>query len=154
MTICHNQEKELNCGENKKIQILDGTNFGSLDADTCNDNNASTGTSESVGGTTSTTNSITTNVAGNSGTSNTAENSGTNVAAGRKKRNNAGTNNSAGTLGTNNAAGTSNTNNAAVNSVANNAADTTPITTTNAPGSSSNYTQCKVENSTEKVKEL
>ena len=140
LTVCQTQTKELSCGENKIIQILEGTNYGHLDANTCNDGDVTTTISSSVGSN---------NDASSSGTNNAADSSGTNNVVSTL-----GTNNVADSSGTTNAVSPSGTNNEGSTSGTNNAADTTEVSSTTTTQGLSNYTQCKVENATEKVEEL
>ena len=140
LTICQNQTKELSCRENKVIQILEGTNYGHLDANTCKEGDVTTTTSSSIGSN---------NDASSSSTNNAADSSGTNNVV-----TTLGTNNVAGSSGTTNAAGPSGTNNEGSTSGTSNAADTTEASSTTTTQALSNYTQCKVENATEKVEEL
>ena len=115
VTICENKEKELDCGDNKKIRIKK-VNYGHLDSTTCNDAAENTATSSQSTDTGSTT---PTNAVGNSGSnSGAAVGSNAAAAAGRRKRNSA-----------------------------------TDTETTKAATGGSGYSQCKGENSTEKVKE-
>ena len=140
ITVCQTQTKELSCGENKIIQILEGTNYGHLDANTCNDGDVTTTISSSVGNN---------NDASSSGTNNAADSSGTNNVVSTL-----GTNNVADSSGTTNAVSPSGTNNEGSTSGTNNAADTTEVSSTTTTQVLSNYTQCKVENATEKVEQL
>jgi hypothetical protein len=132
LTICHNQTKELDCGENRIIHIEEGTNYGHLDADTCTES-TTTAANSPVGGNAATT---TTELTAAADATTTTE-----LAAAAADTTTTISSIDTTTVAPGAALETTTTVSAAV------------LTTGSAVGSNA-YVQCKVDNSKEKVEEL
>ena len=88
-TVCLNKTKELECGEDKILHILEGTNYGNLGGSTCNDENVGTVTSSTARSNSEGSSPSSNNAADPSGTNNGVTPSGTNNGGGTTITNNA-----------------------------------------------------------------
>lgn len=157
MTICEDETKELDCGEDRAIHILEGTNYGHLDSTTCQ-STPSTGsdtTALQLAPATATT-IITTTTMNSNAASNAGQAVGSNGASnvGQEVGSNIGSN-------AGKAVGSNSASNAAQSGGTVDITTTTTTTSAAAIASTTtdeaitvDYIQCKAKNSKEKVEEL